>query len=46
MLLITALAHGKQVTEMNNSKLYHNLNIHHELVEDINDKQAEKYYIH
>ena len=26
-------------------KLYHNLNIQHELVEDINEKQAEEYYI-
>jgi len=27
-------------------KLYHNLNIQHKLVEDINEKQAENYYIH
>ena len=26
-------------------KLYHNLNIQHELVEDINEKQAEKNII-
>ena len=27
-------------------KLYHNLNIQHEFVEDINEKQAEKFTVH